>query len=58
MRHEYEIDYAVYEYYRQTGKLAGDNLDSWIRAVRFVLRSRRARKRIKGAAGVGKKAGG
>lgn len=57
MRHEYEIDHAVYEYYRQTGKIAGDNLDSWIRAVRFFLRSQRPRKKVKGRGSCKKSAG-
>ncbi len=44
MRNQYEMDYFVHEYYRQTGKLAEDSLDSWVRAVRFVQRQRRPQK--------------
>ena len=31
-----EIDYIVHEYYRQTGKIVSDSVDSWIEAVRFL----------------------
>jgi len=58
MRHEYEIDYIVHEYYRQTGKLTDDSLESWIEAVRFVRRFRRLRKKIKGGRGPSKKTAG
>ena len=39
-----EIDYIVHEYYRQTGKIAEDSLDSWIEAVRFIQSLRKTRR--------------
>jgi len=41
-----EIDYIVHEYYRQTGKIARDSVDSWIEAVRFIQGLRKTRRAI------------
>ena len=58
MRNGYEIDYIIHEYYRQTGRIAVDSIDSWIEAAKFVRRFRRPRKKIKGTRSSGKRSGG
>ena len=55
MRNYDEIDYVVHEYYRQTGKIVGESLDSLIRAVRYIQRHQRSGKGPKTSRSGGKR---